>query len=165
MIQAVNQSLAKSFHLDAPVGALVSQVDPDSAAARAGLARGDVILEYNDASLLDAGQFIRGGRDGGAGDSAKMKIWRDGKTLDLTAKLGGVPGKAELVKTARPVGATLGLSVRPLTSEEANQSGIASGLLVTTGGRRGRPAPASNPMMWCSPLMAPPSPTSTSCAA
>jgi serine protease Do len=59
-----------------------------------------------------------------------MKISRDGKTLEITAKLGGVPGKAELVKTAATSGATLGLRVHPLTSDEANQSGIASGLVV-----------------------------------
>jgi serine protease Do len=130
MIQGVNQSLAKSFHLDAPVGALVSQVDPDSAAARAGLQAGDVILEYNDANLLDAGQLSAAVAMAAPGDSAKLKIWRDGKTLDLTAKLAGVPGKAEVVKTAATDGARLGLGVRPLTSDESSQSGIRSGLLV-----------------------------------
>jgi serine protease Do len=129
-IQPVNQALAKSFHLNAPVGALVSKVEPDSAAARAGLRAGDVILEYNNADLLDAGQLSAAVSMAAPGDPVKMKISRDGKTLEITAKLGGVPGKAELVKTAATSGATLGLRVHPLTSDEANQSGIASGLVV-----------------------------------
>jgi serine protease Do len=129
-IQGVNQSLAKSFHLDAPAGALVSQVEPDSAAAQAGLRAGDVILAYNDANLLDAGQLSAAVAMAAPGDAVKMKIWREGKTLDLTAKLGGVPGKAEMVKTAATSGAKLGLGVRPLTSDESSQSGIRSGLLV-----------------------------------
>jgi serine protease Do len=65
------------------------------------------------------------------GDSANLKVWRDGKTLDLTAKLGAVPGKGELVRTAATAdGGKLGLAVRPLTSDESSQSGIAAGLLV-----------------------------------
>ena len=42
-----------------------------------------------------------------------------------------MPGKAALVKTAASSGGgQLGLGVRPLTSDESSQSGIASGLLV-----------------------------------
>jgi serine protease Do len=130
-IQTIDQSLARSFHLDTPSGALVAKVDPDSAAARAGLKAGDVILEYNKASLLDAGQLSAAVAMAEPGDSANLRIWRDGKTLDLTAKLGAVPGRGELVQTAAAAtGGKLGLAVRPLTSDESSQSGIASGLLV-----------------------------------
>jgi serine protease Do len=129
-IQTIDQSLARSFHLDSPAGALVAQVEPDSAAARAGLKAGDVILEYNKANMVDAGQLSAAVAMAAPGDSANLKVWRDGKTLDLTAKLGALPGKGELVKTAANGGGTLGLAVRPLTSDESSQSGIASGLLV-----------------------------------
>jgi serine protease Do len=130
-IQPVDASLAKSFHLDMPRGALVSTVDPDSAAARAGIKSGDVILQYNDSNLFDEGQLSAAVAMASPGDAAKLKIWRDGKTIDLTAKLDAVPGNGELVRTAAATGAgKLGLGVRPLTSDESSQSGIASGLLV-----------------------------------
>ncbi len=130
MIQPVDQSLAKSFHMEMPEGALVSKVDPDSAAARAGVKAGDVILQYNGANLVDSGQLSAAVAMESPGDSAHLKIWRDGKTVDLTAQLGGVPGKAELVQTAATGAGKLGLGVRPLTADESSQSGISAGLLV-----------------------------------
>jgi serine protease Do len=129
-IQPVDASLAKSFHLDMPRGALVRSVDPDSSAARAGVKAGDVILQYNDANLVDEGQLSAAVAMASPGDAAKLKVWRDGKTIDLTAKLDAVPGKGELVRTAVTGAGKLGLGVRPLTSDESSQSGIASGLLV-----------------------------------
>jgi serine protease Do len=130
-IQSVDASLARSFHLDTPAGALVAKVDDDSAAARAGIKAGDVILEYNGAKLVDEGQLSAAVAMAEPGDKADLKVWRDGKTLDLTAKLGAVPGRAELVKTAATTGGgKLGLGVRPLTADESSQSGIAAGLLV-----------------------------------
>jgi serine protease Do len=128
-IQSLDQALAKSFHLDRPAGALVSKVDPDSAAARAGIKAGDVILQYNSTSLVDAGQLSAAVAMASPGDVANLRVWRDGKTIDLTAKLGAVPGKAELVKTAATGATTLGLRVRPLNADESSQSGITSGLL------------------------------------
>ncbi len=130
-IQTIDQSLARSFHLDTPSGALVAKVEPDSAAARAGLKAGDVILEYNKAHMVDAGQLSAAVAMAQPGDSEDLKVWRDGKTLDLTVKLGAVPGKGELVNTAASAGGNnLGLALRPLTSDESSQSGLASGLLV-----------------------------------
>jgi serine protease Do len=129
-IQPVNAQLANSFHMALPEGALVSKVEPDSAAEHAGIKAGDVILQYNDAALLDAGQLSAAVAMAAPGDPANLKVWRNGKTIDLTAKLGGVPGAGQLVRTAAGGAPTLGLNVRPLTSDERSQSGIESGLLV-----------------------------------
>jgi len=89
-----------------------------------------VILTYDDATLVDAGQLSAAVAMASPGDAAKLKIWRAGKTLDVTAKLGGIPGTSALVQTAAETGGKLGLGVRPLTSDERTQSGIPAGLLV-----------------------------------
>ena len=129
-IQPMDQSLARSFHLDMPAGALVAKVDPGSAAEHAGLKAGDVILEYNKTNMVDAGQLSAAVAMAAPGDTADLRVWREGKTIDLTAKLGRVPGKGELVQTAASSAGKLGLRVRPLTADESSQSGITSGLLV-----------------------------------
>ena len=50
-IQDVNQSLAESFGLDRPTGALVSQVLENSPAKSAGFKAGDIILTFNDKTV------------------------------------------------------------------------------------------------------------------
>ena len=54
LIQDVSQQLADSFNLPGPKGALVSNVEPDSAADKAGLKRGDVIVGFNGVSVYQS---------------------------------------------------------------------------------------------------------------
>ena len=53
-VQEVNQTLADSFSLDRPEGALVASVDPSSPAEKAGLKSGDVIRKFNGQPIVDA---------------------------------------------------------------------------------------------------------------
>jgi len=129
-VQTLNQALASSFNLQSPNGALIAQVEPDSAAAHAGLKVGDVILRFNGTAIIDAGQLSAQVGVATPGDSAALDLWRDGKPLTLKVTIGS---SAQMAATQSP-GATdharLGLSVRPLNQDESAAAGLTAGLLV-----------------------------------
>ena len=56
-VQTLDQSLADSFKMKAPNGALIAKIEPDSAAAQAGIKVGDVILKLDGHAIVDAGQL------------------------------------------------------------------------------------------------------------
>jgi serine protease Do len=130
-VQTLTQSLADSFKMKAPNGALVAKIVPDSAAAQAGVKVGDVILKFNGTPIVDAGQLSARVGVAAPGDKAILEIWRDGKTISLSATIGNA---AQVASTEEAAGesapARLGLALRPLNQEERQQSGVSSGLVV-----------------------------------
>ncbi len=140
-VQPLGQQLADAFKLDNPSGALVAKVEPDSAAERAGIQTGDVILQFNGEPLTSAGDLSAKVGMARPGDTAKLEIWRDGKPLTIKATL----GSATQIASADGDGASvtdqgrLGLSVRPLTPQERDQAGVPGGLFV-----EGARAPAAD---------------------
>src|ERR1700722_18364479 len=130
-VQTMDQSLADSFKLKAPNGALVAKVVPDSAAAQAGIEVGDVILKFDGTPIVDAGQLSARVGVAAPGDKASLEIWRGGKTLSLSATIGNA---AESTTADNNTGerspSRLGLSLRPLNPDERQQSGITGGLVV-----------------------------------
>ena len=132
-IQTLDQSLADSFKLAVPGGALVAKVEPDSAAAHAGIKAGDVILKYNGESVVDAGQLSAHVGQSMPGEKATLEVWRDGKTSTLSATIGSA-GAELTAANGTDQGATgqakLGLALRPLTPSERQQAGVSGGLVV-----------------------------------
>ena len=131
-VQTMDQTLADSFKLKTPNGALVAKVAPDSAAAQAGLKVGDVILKFDGDPIVDAGQLSARVGVAAPGDKATVDVWRDGKTLTLTATIGNA---AEAITADNNAGdgaqgGRLGLSVRPLSPDERRQAGVSGGLVV-----------------------------------
>jgi serine protease Do len=131
-VQTLNQSLADSFKLNSPNGALVAKVVPDSAAAEAGIKVGDVILKFNGAPIVDAGSLSQRVGVATPGEKASIEIWRNGKTVDLTATIGNAAtlASADDLGSGDSSQAKLGLALRPLRPEERQQAGVPGGLVV-----------------------------------
>jgi serine protease Do len=131
-VQEVTASLAKSFGLDRPRGALVSQVEPGSPAAKAGLQPGDVIVSFNGKAIDQSNQLPPLVAQMKPGTQAKMEVLRNGKPSTLTVSVGAMPQeKTAKAEAGSPQGGgKLGLAVRPLTPEERKESGISDGVVV-----------------------------------
>jgi serine protease Do len=130
-VQDLNQALAESFGLDKAHGALVSRVEVDSPAAKAGLEAGDVILEFEGEPVATSGVLPPMVAAVSPGKSVSLEVWRKGETRTVTV----VVSESKVSEVAREDGAPtdggrLGVAVRPLSPEEQQQTEAKGGLLV-----------------------------------
>src|SRR5271156_6875376 len=73
-VQNLDQSLADSFGVKTPSGALVSKVEADGAGAHAGLHSGDVIIKYEGMPISDAGQLSARVNMTAPGSTARLEV-------------------------------------------------------------------------------------------
>jgi serine protease Do len=131
MIQDVNQSLAESFGLPKPQGALVSSVVKDGPAGKAGIEPGDVILAMNGQDVSSSSDLPPRVSDLKPGTTAKLEVWRNRQKREIDVRVG--EAKDGAVSRAPDDGDRqdkLGLSVRPLTPDEQQQAGVKGGMVV-----------------------------------
>jgi serine protease Do len=135
-VQEVNQTLADSFKLDKPEGALVSGVDPGGPADQAGLRAGDVIRKLNGQPIVSSGDLPALIGQAAPGEKVSLEVWRQGRREDLTAKLGDASDrKPQIAKADDGAGkGKLGLALRPLQPQERRDTGVEAGLLVEDAG-------------------------------
>jgi serine protease Do len=141
VVESMNADKAESFGLDRPRGALISEVEKDAPADKAGIKPGDIILSVgarpvsSEALLPSMVAALK------PGSNAEFEIWREGQSRTLTVRIGETPDKDIRTSTRERRGsdnradlarenAALGLSVRPLTSEEKQQARTRGSLVV-----------------------------------
>ena len=135
-IQGVDKDLAQSFGLDEARGALVSNVEAGSAADKAGLKPGDVVLAVDGTRVGDSGDLPRLIGERRPGTPVKLEIWREGKSRTVNATLGEMNPETLAEATAggdkrvEDAGGKLGLAARPLSGEEAAQLAVRGGVVV-----------------------------------
>ena len=132
-IQQLDQSLADSFGMKKPGGALVSAVENDSPAAKAGIEPGDVIVSVNGKEVKSSNELPPLIANILPGNSAKLQVWRKGNLRDIDVKVGAHKEDKDKVASAEGKEANLGrlgLGVRTLTPEERRQVDGKGGLLV-----------------------------------
>lgn len=133
-VQALNSDLARSLGLKDVRGALVAQVQPDSPAQKAGIQKGDVILEVNGAPVTDSNSLRNRIASMDPGTTATVTLVRDGKQETVRPVLGELPTKRMASNDGDRENAQgrFGLAVEPVTPDVASQLGLksAGGLVV-----------------------------------
>jgi serine protease Do len=86
-VQPVDAELAATLGLARPVGVLVSQIDPAGPAARAGLAKGDVVLAVDGTEVIDPRGLNFRLAIGRVGDDADLDVWRSGERVAMKLAL------------------------------------------------------------------------------
>jgi serine protease Do len=94
-INDVTPENATFFHMDNATGALVSQVEPNSPASKAGLKVGDVITELNGKRMDNSGQLQAAISTQRPGSKINLNVMREGKALTLPVTLEGLNKKSD----------------------------------------------------------------------
>jgi Do/DeqQ family serine protease len=94
-VQPVDAALADSLGLGRPLGVLVNQVPPDGPAARAGLAKGDVILAVDGREVQDPKALNFRLAIDALGEEAELDVWRRGARTKLQLPLETPPYRPE----------------------------------------------------------------------
>lgn len=139
-IQDVDENTAKALGLKEPEGALISSVMPGQPADKGGIKTGDVIIEVNGNSVTDSSELLQNIAALKPGDKARVKVWRRNSTKTLTVTLGERDPKMlarqqqQQGPMVEPEASELGISIRPVRSEEARALGLdkPAGLLITS---------------------------------
>lgn len=148
VIQDISEPLAKQFNIPDRRGALVSQVNPDSPAATAGMKAGDVIVKFNGEVVNNTRDLRKRVSTTEPGTSVNMALLRHGESKAVSVTIGKMPGKPQLAKSEEGGPASLdrlGLRVETLTPDLAKRSGH-EGMegVVVSGVEQGSPADLAN---------------------
>jgi serine protease Do len=115
-VQRIDSDIAASLGLSEVRGALVSTVNEDSPAERAGVKRGDVITAINGQAVTDSNTLRNQVSRLKPGTTASLKIIRGGQAREVSVKLAELPRTAQDEPDAparRGSAGALGLSVAP----------------------------------------------------
>lgn len=141
-IQPVTQELADQLGMKVPGGAMVTEVFPDSPAAKAGLQPQDVIVEFANQPIQHSAQLHALAGRAAIGATQPVVVIRDGKRVSLSVQMREQPSSfgvrtrdAESPLSSEETQSfdALGLEVAPLTEEVARQLGMreAAGVVIT----------------------------------
>ncbi len=141
-IQQVTPDIAESMGLKEPSGALVASVEDGGPAAVAKLRGGDIILKFDGRDIKEMHNLPRVVAETAIGREVEVTVWRDGRELTLTAKVGELPEDQKLASAEpdkpAPAQATelagLGLKLAPITPDARDRYQLGQdqkGVLIT----------------------------------
>ena len=137
MIQELTRELAESFGLSKPVGALISNVEKNGPADKAGIEASDVILKFDGKPVNSSGDLPRIVAATKPGSKVIVELWRKGGTKQVTVEIAELPEEGKLARAAKKLAddvaaaiSRLGIAVSELSKEQLQELQINGGLLV-----------------------------------
>ncbi len=139
-VQEVTHDLAKQFHISGEKGVLVADITENSPAEKAGLKRGDVIVEYDGKEVNEPTTLRNMVADTPPGREVTLKIVRDGKPKTLSASIAELPLEAQSAGKFNNL--LSGVYVQNISPEMKRGLGISKNLngVIITEIRNGSPA-------------------------
>jgi serine protease Do len=135
-IQSVDADMAKAFGLSQGGGALVADVTPGSPAAKAGIERGDIILELNGRPVNEPDDLSLHIAQTAPGTTVHLRISRNGQTRDVNVTLDELSETTSASPSGESGAAALrGVQVQNVTPAIARDLGIStstSGVVITS---------------------------------
>jgi len=135
-VGAVNREMAEAFGLERPVGALVNDVTTGSAAERAGILPGDVILAFNDQSVESSGDLPPLVGANPPGTEAEVLVIRNGKEKSFIVTLDALESDEDgnLLATNSDSGQSnaLGILVEPINENRRRALGDPDGGVIVS---------------------------------
>jgi len=123
-IQDLTPELAKRFGLKEPKGVLISDIMPNSPAAKAGLKKGDVIIRFNDKEVSDSWTLRRLVASTPPRERVKIEIMRQGKNYTIWVTLGEYEKQAMSMEQ-------WGFKVQKIPPEVSKAAGTNEGVMIT----------------------------------
>lgn len=137
-VQPLSESLAKSFSMERPHGALITEVLDDSPANQAGLKAGDVIVGFGGQPVRDSQELPWLVSSTSPNEKVSVRLYRDGREVNRSVSLEEHPDqeKPDIPETRPPEKARsteLNVKVKNLSESLARQLGAGSrgGVVVT----------------------------------
>ncbi len=131
-IQDLNDDLCEGFSIKKGTGgALISEVAADSAAEKAGLKSGDIVVEFNGSAVKNVKQLYTNIGKYTSGTPCQLVVLREGRPVKISITLGS---KTPDISEEGDVIYKLGIIVEQLTQENAHKYGVKSdekGLVIT----------------------------------
>ncbi|OFZ66711.1 MAG: protease Do [Betaproteobacteria bacterium RBG_16_56_24] len=136
-IQELTRELAESFGLSKPNGALISSVEKNAPADKAGIEASDVILKFDGKpvnSSIDLPRMVAAIKPG---TKVAVELWRKGESKQVTVVIAEMPEDGKFAQSVRKPAdeageliSRLGIAVSELSGEQLQELQISGGLLV-----------------------------------
>jgi serine protease Do len=138
-IQPVSYELSTQLGVAPKSGVAVTNVFPDTPAAKMGLKAGDVITKFGGVSVTTPQQLQLVVEQSPTDKPSKIDVVRDGKTIELSYNAEAAPSSFGADKSSKKTSEgvkmkSLGLEIGSLTSDVAKQLGMADqkGVVITS---------------------------------